>query len=201
MLEQTDFRNETAAAVFGAFGRQYVRKSRCRALSTRRESWVRAREGWRQPSVRSGVESRRPSRVARDGAGSPSTAEPRTCETVRAASGRPCRRGRKPGERATRSTAGTSPPRIVGRRKSMRVAPVFAGRQRAERGERRSPSRRRHDRSMESHETKQGKDEDRHEPRFLVFPALKVKSLPADRSLASHRKSRPTVYPIIGALR
>jgi hypothetical protein len=30
----------------------------------------------------------------------------------------------------------------------------------------------------ESHETKQGQDEDRHEPRFLVSPALKVKSLP-----------------------
>jgi hypothetical protein len=27
-------------------------KSRCRALSTRRESWVRAREDWRQPAVR-----------------------------------------------------------------------------------------------------------------------------------------------------
>jgi hypothetical protein len=40
----------------------------------------------------------------------PSTAEPRNCETVRAASGRPCRRGRKPGERASRSTAGTAPP-------------------------------------------------------------------------------------------
>ena len=53
----------------------------------------------------------------------------------------------------------------------------------------------------ESHETKQGQDEDRHEPRFLVSPALKVKSLPADRLLASHRKTRPTVYPIIGALR
>jgi hypothetical protein len=39
----------------------------------------------------------------------------------------------------------------------------------------------------ESHETKQGQDEDRHEPRFLVSPALKVKSLPADRLLASHR--------------
>jgi hypothetical protein len=37
----------------------------------------------------------------------------------------------------------------------------------------------------ESHETKQGQDEDRHEPRFLVSPALKVKSLPADRLLAS----------------
>ena len=39
----------------------------------------------------------------------------------------------------------------------------------------------------ESHETKQGQDEDRHEPRFLVSPALKVKSLPADRLLASHK--------------
>jgi hypothetical protein len=38
----------------------------------------------------------------------------------------------------------------------------------------------------ESHETKQGQDEDRHEPRFLVSPALKVKSLPTDRLLASH---------------
>ena len=39
----------------------------------------------------------------------------------------------------------------------------------------------------ESHETKQGQDEDRHKPRFLVSPALRVKSLPADRLLASHR--------------
>jgi hypothetical protein len=38
----------------------------------------------------------------------------------------------------------------------------------------------------ESHETKQGQDEDRHEPRFLVSPALKVTSLRADRLLASH---------------
>jgi hypothetical protein len=35
----------------------------------------------------------------------------------------------------------------------------------------------------ESHETKQGQDEDRHEPRFLGSPALKVKSLPADGCL------------------
>jgi hypothetical protein len=39
----------------------------------------------------------------------------------------------------------------------------------------------------ESHETKQGQDEDRHERRFLVSPAMKVKSLPADRLLASHK--------------
>jgi hypothetical protein len=39
----------------------------------------------------------------------------------------------------------------------------------------------------ESHETKQGQDEGRHEPRFLVSPSLKVKSLPADRLLASHK--------------
>ena len=44
----------------------------------------------------------------------------RTCETVRAASGRPCRLGRKPGTRASRSTAGTAPPRIVCRRKLKR---------------------------------------------------------------------------------
>src|SRR6516165_5700677 len=34
---------------------------------------------------------------------------------------------------------------------------------------------------------KQRQDEGRHEPRFLVFLALKVKSLPTDRLLASHR--------------
>ena len=33
----------------------------------------------------------------------------------------------------------------------------------------------------ESQQTKQGQDEGRREPRFLVFPALKVKSLPTDR--------------------
>jgi hypothetical protein len=69
------------------------------------------------------------------------TAEPRTCEAARAASGRPCRLGRIPGERASQSTAGTSPPRTVGRRKSMWVASVFAGRQRVERVERRFRSR------------------------------------------------------------
>jgi UDP:flavonoid glycosyltransferase YjiC (YdhE family) len=41
----------------------------------------------------------------------------------------------------------------------------------------------------QSHETKQGHDKDRHEPRFLVSTALKVKSLPADRLLAIHRSS------------
>jgi hypothetical protein len=41
----------------------------------------------------------------------------------------------------------------------------------------------------ESHETKQGQDEDRHEPRLSVSPALKVKSLPAGRLLASHRSA------------
>jgi hypothetical protein len=39
----------------------------------------------------------------------------------------------------------------------------------------------------ESHETKQGEDEDRHEPRFLVAPALKVKPLRADRLLANYK--------------
>ena len=41
----------------------------------------------------------------------------------------------------------------------------------------------------ESQQTKQGQDEGRHEPRFLVFPALKVKSLPTDRLLMSHNPS------------
>jgi hypothetical protein len=41
-----------AAAISGGFGRQCVRKSRCRAFSTRHQSWVRPTEGWRQPSVR-----------------------------------------------------------------------------------------------------------------------------------------------------
>lgn len=55
----------------------------------------------------------------------------------------------------------------------------------------------------ESHETKQGQDEDRHEPRFLVSPALKVKSLPADRLLASHRfkigrRIRSTGFWVVG---
>jgi hypothetical protein len=69
----------------------------------------------------------------------------------------------------------------------MRAASAFAGRQRAVLGERRSPSRRRHGRSRGVARNETGQDEDRHEPRFLVSPALKVKSLPADRLLASHR--------------
>jgi len=39
----------------------------------------------------------------------------------------------------------------------------------------------------ESHETKQGQDQGRHEPRFLVSTALKVKPLRADRLLANDK--------------
>jgi hypothetical protein len=45
-----------------------------------------------------------------DGVVSPSTVEPRTCETVRAASGRPCRLGRTPGERASSPQQGQPHP-------------------------------------------------------------------------------------------
>jgi hypothetical protein len=71
----------------------------------------------------------------------------------------------------------------------MWVASVFAGRQNELNAESGVLHR---DGDMtaqeESHETKQGQDEDRHEPRFVVSPALKVKSSPADRLLASHRR-------------
>jgi hypothetical protein len=160
---------------------------RCRALSTRRESWARAREGCRQPSSRSGVESRRAV------AGRPRWrwfTRDRRAQNLRNRSR--CQRTTVSartytGERASRSTAGTAPPRIVGRRKSMWVASVFSGGNElnAESG----VLHRDGDVTAqeESHETKQGQDEDRHEPRFLVSPALKVKSLPADRLLASRR--------------
>jgi hypothetical protein len=128
-----------------------------------------------------------PSRVACDGAGSPSTVEPRTCETVRAASGRPCRLGRKPGERPAGPQQGQPHPEWSAEGSQCGSLPFSL-----EGNELNGESGVLHrDGDMaaqeESHETKQGQDEDRHEPRFLVSPALKVKSLPADRLLASHR--------------
>ena len=134
------------AATLAEAGRRSVPRSRCQASSTRREPSVRAIADWPQPSHQSDVESRLPSRVCRDVAGSFWKDVPRTCEIARAASGRRYRPGRRSGESASASTAGRVRPRIVGRGKSERVVSVFAGRPRVEGGAPHSPPRRPHDR-------------------------------------------------------
>jgi hypothetical protein len=115
-----------------------------------------------------------------------STAEPRTCGTVRAASGRPCRLGRKPGSAPASPQQGQPHPEQSVEASQCGSLPFSL-----EGNELNAESSVLHrDGAMtteeESQQTKQRQDEGRHEPRYLVFPALKVKSLPTDRLLASH---------------
>jgi hypothetical protein len=119
-----------------------------------------------------------------------STAEPRTCGTVRAASGRPCRLGRKPGSAPASPQQGQPHPEQSVEASQCGSLPFSL-----EGNELNAESSVLHrDGAMtteeESQQTKQRQDEGRHEPRYLVFPALKVKSLPTTdywRATTLHR--------------